>query len=222
MRIADCGFNRKSKIPNPKSVRRALTLIELLVVLVLIGLLAGGLTLRLGGSTERARLRAATLQIEQTLRLARHHARTRRQPVWLRFELGGGRYRWETAASAQRPGVHPWKSLDHVVIERAALRHNAAEEAGTAGDVRWNASTTALETFVVRITPRGASLPWTLQLRSGTTRRIIWSDGITGRLGFQDGLELTSFQWSLISRISCERLAIQNPKSKIQNRSVAL
>lgn len=157
----------------------AFTLVELLVVVTLVGLAAAGVTLSLRGTTEPACLRAATLQIEQTWRLARHRAATRHVPVWVQFQSGGGRYRlvW----SEETTGVGPaWKTLDGVTIVRGTVLSSATprEREGL---------------LTLRITPSGASLPWALELSAGQARRVLWTDGATGRVAHHDDWTLDEF-----------------------------
>jgi type II secretion system protein H len=159
----------------------AFTLVELLVVVVLVGIAASVVTLQLHGSTDRARLRAATIQLEQALRLARHRAMTRHETVWLVFEVGGGRYRLVFARQEQdTTGV--WHTLDSVSIKRAAVRGEAAPS-------------TRQDEFAIRVTPTGASLPWALELWTRSARRVVWTDGISGRLGFVDEIGLHELRW---------------------------
>ncbi len=75
--------------------------------MTLIGLAAATVSVRMAGATDRARLRAATLQLEQAVRLARHRALSRRQPVWLELQMKPAGYRIRTSP-AQAP---PWRWL---------------------------------------------------------------------------------------------------------------
>ncbi len=162
-------------------LRSAFTLVELLIVIVLVGLAASIVTVQMHGSTDRARLRAATLRIEQSLRLVRHRAMTHHEPVWLVFQLGRSRCR---LAFAEQPQGEPsvWHTLDGVIIKRAAVR-------------RQGASSSKQEEFTIRITPTGASLPWALELWASSARRVVWTDGISGRLGFVDDIGLPELRW---------------------------
>lgn len=164
-------------MPNRRRAARGFTLLELLVVLVILGIVAAGVGVQARGTTSGVSLRAATLQIEQALRLARFRARTARVPVWLVFTRGPGKYRVD---SGQQRG--PWHALERVSIERGAMR-GARGPAGSEN------------TFAVRITYTGASLPWALEIRSAEARRVVWTDGITGRIAFADGAGLDAFRW---------------------------
>ena len=63
-----------------KNTREAFTLVELAVVLALITLVTSTVLLRLGGLTDRARLRAGTIQVESTVRQAHSLARSDGRP----------------------------------------------------------------------------------------------------------------------------------------------
>ncbi len=161
--------------------RPAFTLVELLVVVVLVGLAASVVTVQLRGSTDRARLRAATLRIEQTLRLARHRAMTHHESLWLVFRLDSDRYCLAFAEQG-KDGSNAWHTLDNVSVRRAAVQ---GQEASASGQ----------EEFAIRITPTGASLPWALELWTSSARRVVWTDGISGRLGFVDDVGLHELRW---------------------------
>lgn len=147
-----------------RAAARAFTLLELLAVVVLLGLAAGGVALHLHGVTAEARLRAATVELEQALRRARHQALTRHRPVWVELQPGTGVYRTTTGAADG-----PWQTLQGVIIERAAFQAQ-----GFPVPPRDDA-------FAVRITPAGASLPWGVALRAGSAHRVLWTDGLTAR-----------------------------------------
>lgn len=155
---------------------------ELLVVAVLVALSATIVTVHLGGATRSARLRSATVEIEQALRLARHRARTRHEPVWLEFQVGSGRYRL-VFAEHRGTADSVWRALAGVTVERAST--------GTAQQL-----TLPGERLAIRLTPTGATLPWALELRVRSARRVVWTDGVTGRLAHQDDVSLADFQWS--------------------------
>jgi len=166
---------------------RAFTLLELLVVVALLGLAAAALTVQLSGLTERARLRAAALDIEQTLRLARHQAAKTRQPVWLQFTRGTGRYRlvW---AGAMAPTPGGWRVLEHVTLAGAEVPGTSPAAAGLRPVQRD-------ETFTLRLSPSGTTLPFALELHAGQLRRVVWTDGISGHLAYRDGVGLRQFDW---------------------------
>jgi prepilin-type N-terminal cleavage/methylation domain-containing protein len=153
--------------PRPHRVPRALTLMELLVVVALVALLATGVAVQLQGTTESGRLRSAALQLEQTLRRARHRATTRHESVWLQLHLGTGRYR--TVLQDESAARAVWQSLDGATIEGAVIGSDAGRGLHS-------------EILTIRITPSGASLPWAVRLRAGSARRVIWTDGVTGRM----------------------------------------
>jgi len=160
----------------------AFTLLELLVVLALIGLAASVVSVHLHGATDAARLRAATLQIEQTLHLARQRALMRHETVSLVFEIGGARCRLVFGDQAEnRDGA--WHTAEGVTVRSAAFRGQGAVSAEG-------------EEFAVRLTPTGASLPWAVELWTHKMRRIAWTDGISGRLGCVDGIGLHEFRWN--------------------------
>ena len=71
----------------------AFTLVELLAVLLLMALLATGVSLSLKGVLRDAELRNAASQLIQFDRLAREQARRSDRPSQLRFELQAGRVR---------------------------------------------------------------------------------------------------------------------------------
>ena len=160
----------------------ALTLIELLVALVLIGMAATIVTINLQGSTDKARLRAATLEIEQTLRLARHTAQRHHQPVWLIFEPERSRYRLEFLEPTNAESS-AWRALDGLRIQRVAY---AATEPALAGSTN---------PFVVRITPSGVTLPWALELWGRDSRRVVWSDGVSPTLAWVDEIGIADLKW---------------------------
>jgi type II secretion system protein H len=172
---------------NPHA-RRAFTLIELLVVVTLLGLAAALVTLRLGGSTDQAQLRAATVEIEQALRLARHRARTRHQPVWLLFRPGTGHYRI-VLRPTQDVAHARWRTLDGVTITRIAAC-DLVDRVGSTG----NAPLSRDGVFALRVTPTGAMLPWALEIRAAAARRVLWTDGVTGRMSHEDGVGLEAYR----------------------------
>ncbi len=51
------------------------------------------------------------------------------------------------------------------------------------------------DAFTVRISPSGSSLPFALELQAGQLRRLLWTDGVTGRIRFRDGMRLSHFSW---------------------------
>ena len=154
-----------------------LTLVELLVVAVLVGLVAAGAAVSVAGSTDRARLRAATVELEQTLRQARHRARSHRQSVWLGLECGSARYRMMLDGKEGSP----WRSLHGVRV--------------VAGGVRGEEPSRLDEKLTIRITPAGASLPFALGMQTEHARRVVWTDGVTGRMHHVDGVGLDEFSW---------------------------
>lgn len=179
------NLNPQSSILNP---RPAFTLVELLVVVVLVGLLATTVTVRLQGATDDARLRAAAVQIEQTLRAARHRARTFRETTWLLFQSGSPRYRLIYGAhrDVQEGG---WQSLDGVTIARVAALSSTPSTDDS------NSSIANKDAFALRITPTGATLPWALEIHAGTSRCVLWTDGVSGRLRRRDDVELDALPW---------------------------
>lgn len=161
---------------------RAFTLIELLVVVVLIGLAATTVAVGVRGTTDTAQLRAATLQLEHTLRAARWRARTRHESVGLQMQPGTGHYR--LVLPTRRDGAAlPWKSLEGVVMVQASVA--TARGPGSPGG-----------TWLVRTTPGGASLPWALELQVGARRRVVWTDGVTARLRHVDDRTLNEVDWT--------------------------
>lgn len=151
-------------LPGSRS-HRALTLVELLVVVLLLGVAASVVGVSWRGSTDAARLRAATIELEQAVRTVSRHARLHRQPATLALALGTGRYRleWSTAAD---PG---WRTLRGVTLESP---DSAAPPAGAVQRIRIGAA--------------GAALPWKIALRAGQQRRVVVSDGIRARLSTMD------------------------------------
>jgi prepilin-type N-terminal cleavage/methylation domain-containing protein len=168
--------------------RRALTLIELMVVLVLLGLAATVVTVELQGTTQGGRLRSATVQIEQVLRLARHLTARSHRPTWLEFERGSGRYR---VLFGSRTGSQPgnWHLLQGVVIVGGGFPKapGAESAAGQPGHD---------DAFTIRIGSGGSTLPFALELQAGAARRLLWTDGVTGRVRFRDGVRLGDFNWA--------------------------
>lgn len=161
---------------------RSFTLIELLVVVVLLGLAATAVTIGVRGATDTARLRAATAQLEQMLRMACWCARTRHESVWLQLQPGTGQYRLLRPSQPDGPAL-PWKSLDGVVMARATIATTPGR--GSSG-----------ETWLVRTTPGGSSLPWALELQVGPRRRVVWTDGVTARLHHVDDRALDEVDWT--------------------------
>jgi Tfp pilus assembly protein FimT len=157
-----------------------LTLVELLVVVALLGLAAAGVTMSQRGATDAARLRAATLEIEQTLRLARHLATTQRRPVWVCLRGGSPAQRAPGAAAAPPAGTLA-KTLDGVTLAGATVRGAEHTESGN--------------TLTIRVTPSGATLPWALELHAERAKRVVWTDGVTARVRWQDDLTLDRFHW---------------------------
>jgi len=156
---------------------------ELLIVVVLLGLAATTVAVELDSTTDTARLRAATTELEQTLRLARHQAGKTHRPSWLQLELGTGHYRLVLAAQKQTHDF-PWHTLEGVTVARAAIGRRSAEAP--------TPTPTNRETiFTIRVSPTGATLPWAVGLHAGGAKRVVWSDGITGRLAYRDGIALT-------------------------------
>ena len=159
--------------------RHAFTLTELVVVVTLLGIVAVTVSVRLAPATDRARLRGATLTIEQTLKLARHRAMTKHQPVWIEFRPDGT-YRTRFAPHAGQPNA-PWRSLANVRIQATNPRRRHAGQPTT-----------------IRLTPSGASLRWALELRSGLATRVVWSEGVHGRVKYRDDIGLDAFTWDSV------------------------
>lgn len=162
---------------------RAFTLLELMVVVVLLGLAAAIVTVRLDGMSNSSRLNGAALRIEQSLRLTCMRAQSGHEPAWMAFAVGSDRYRLGGAADQSAPqsrqGV--WHAVGGVVIA-----------AGQLGDQR--AAPIRTGEFVVQVTPSGATLPWALELSAGPSRCVAWTDGFSGRVQHQDG-SLDQFRW---------------------------
>jgi len=167
--------------------RKAFTLLELMVVVVLVGLAATIVAVQLRGASDQARLRAAALTIGQNLRLARYRAMTRHAPTWLAFRIGSDRMRLVFASNDEHASG-AWHSLDGVTIARATLRGGRPR-------------TGAEDAFAVRLTPSGASLPWALELRLGSHARVVWSDGVSGRLEVVEDTSLAEFTWPATERL---------------------
>lgn len=176
-----CTIPSAPRACQSRPVRRAFTLLELMVVVVLLGLAATIVTFGLAGTTEPARLRAATLELEQTLRLARYRAQTRHQVTGIVFQPGSARYRLQEVRAADADDA-PWRALDAVTIVAGLHPGGAVTRAGAE--------------FAVRLTPAGVGLPWALELQAGRLRRVIWSRGIGGELAVQDGIGLAEFRWA--------------------------
>ncbi|MEW6252157.1 MAG: prepilin-type N-terminal cleavage/methylation domain-containing protein [Planctomycetota bacterium] len=153
---------------------RGLTLVELLVAVLLLGAAAGGVALGVRGTTDPARLRSATLELEQALRLGRQWTARRHAPAWVQMERGTGRYRLVTDAAGA------WHVLPEVSFTQA-------------GPLNTEPASGPL--CVLRIAPTGATLPWAAELRCGTRRRIVWSDGITGQLRHSDDVRWEDEPW---------------------------
>jgi len=157
----------------------AFTLVETLAVLVLLGIAATLVLLRLPGSDDGPRLRAAAQTLEQTFQLVRNQARTRRQTMMLELEPGTNRYRWlEPSGICERT---PWRQLDGVDID-AARSVSGAPVRGAA-------------VFTIRIGPTGACPPWAARLRRGAAGRLIWCEGITGVVHTVDSSGTTLDRW---------------------------
>lgn len=150
--------------------QRALTLLELLSVTLLLGVTAVLVTVRLHSATGAARLRGATLQLEQTMRTASVIARRRHEPVWFVIECGSGRYALRTSA---RPPAE-WRHLDGVI----ATRFIAGSELRSAQ---------AHGALTVRVSPSGAVLPWKVELRAGALVRTVWYVGYGEGLSSREG-----------------------------------
>lgn len=144
----------------------AFTLIEIMAVVVLVGIAATIVTLRLEGMSTRARLETAATQVEQTMRLAVHEARTRKRPVTLAIDAGIPRLRLERGG--REPIDGGWRALEGVTIRD--VRMGGQTSRGTDGIAR------------VRITATGVSLPWSLTLRAGELELGLLADGVTGKL----------------------------------------
>lgn len=156
--------------------RAGFTLIELMVVVVILGIAAATVSLKLTGSTQRARLRSAAVKIEQVLRQARHQAVMRHEPVWIVVE--------PTRIAMQEPQRDhhgAWHGLD-ARVARAMHRDAAAVDP-------------AVRRFTLHLTPSGATLPWAMELNLGELRQSIWSDGVTGSVQRAEG-GLNQIHWS--------------------------
>jgi general secretion pathway protein H len=152
---------------------RGLTLVELLVVLALLGLAATSVALKLGPTTRAARLRSATLQIEQLLRLARHQAVATHQRVDVQFECGGQRFRVVDGRQ-----VGPWHVLDGVTVSGARLAERAMQPG----------------LLAVPVVPGGVVVPFALELQAGAALRVVWNTALPGRLQFQDDVKLAAWR----------------------------
>jgi type II secretion system protein H len=87
----------------------ALTLVELLVVLALLGVMAGVIVPRMGGSLGRQELREAAGRLAHTARTVRELAVARQQLCALEIGLDAGGYRIVTQAG--RSGAGQWQML---------------------------------------------------------------------------------------------------------------
>ena len=163
-------------------MRVAFTLVELLVVVALLGLMATAILLRVDGVTDEARLNAATRMIQQTLRLARSQAMTRRRPAWIIFELDGSRYGL-AHSDGEAAKSTKCQHTEGVKFKRGAYRQDS-------GPIDSSPK------FKVRVMPTGASIPWAIELERGQQRRVLWTNGLTARLVSLDGMGLDAFRWS--------------------------
>src|SRR5882762_6978878 len=75
------------------SVLAAFTLVELMVVVILLGILATIVTVRLLGASDAARLSAARSEIETRLRMARQFTRSQHRAAILCLRPAGGEVR---------------------------------------------------------------------------------------------------------------------------------
>lgn len=137
---------------------RALTLIELMVVIVLLGLLAGLVSVRLDSATDAAQLRAATLTLENALREARQLAAARHAPALLRIERAPPRVRVECGARAGG-----WTPLAPCRIAAYA---------------RLGDSPSSDATFTARVLTSGFCAPWAIELQRGRRTRVVWTQAV--------------------------------------------
>jgi type II secretory pathway pseudopilin PulG len=141
--------------------RASFTLLELLIAVLLIAIAATLVGVRLEGSTDSARLRAAAMEIQQSLKLARQESRTRHRAVDLVFSVGASRYRMTRAPDDAGTS----RELHGTVIERVSIE---------------GAAPASSDEFRIRMSVSGASLPFQLELRAGSQRRVFRFDGISG------------------------------------------
>src|SRR5512139_3106251 len=131
------------RLQTPRSRRCGFTLVELLCVTALMAVAAAIVTVRLAGSTGQARLRAARLESESTLRRARQFTASRHRPAWLEIDCEQRRIR---AAFAKPEGiVGTWKSLDRVRVTDVEIGDSVVR---------------AGEPVRIRVTTAGITLPW--------------------------------------------------------------
>lgn len=141
----------------------AFTLLEVMAVVVLLGIAATVVSLRLESATDRARLEATAAQIEQMFGMAAQEARTRKRPVNLVFNLPRGALRIERdKAPGEQEG--DWRSFAGVSLS----------------EVQVGATRSTVAIARVRITPAGVSLPWSASLSRGQHQLRLCCDGVTG------------------------------------------
>lgn len=143
--------------------RAAITLIELMIVIVLLGIAAMLVTVRMSGATETAQLRGAALAIETELRTARHWSLQHRQPSRLQFDLQTNRYRWLRAGETDDTGR--WHELSGMRLEVST-------------------PTTQVEprdddhVLTIRVNARGFCAPWSIDLVSEQRRQRLHYAGV--------------------------------------------
>lgn len=143
---------------------------ELLAVVTLLGLTAALLSLRLQGATEAARLRQARLELETTLRTARHWSRAHHAPSRIEIDAEHDRWRWLRAAG--NAPTQPWRAIPGVEFEQGERRDAGWTGAASRGD-------SIDRPLVIRIRPSGATIPWEIRLCAGVAELELQHDGFS-------------------------------------------